>query len=237
MIKVLLLEDEEHIRSFLKQLINEVSGISQVFDTPSGEEAIAWAKTYNPQLMILDIELADASTNGLEVARAIYQFNKELFFVFVTAHPQYAIDAFEIHPYSYVLKPVLVDKFKKLITEIVSKLQSQAKLNPEILNFKIKDQLIHINKKEIIFIEVQGHTTNIHTTGGIWEYRKSLDEVEVMLGEGFLRVHRAYIINPDKVKKTKLTLDRSYEIEFHDYPQVALMSRYYYSNYKKHFEM
>jgi two-component system LytT family response regulator len=235
MVEVLLLEDEEFTRDFLRQLLNEVPGITHVFDTGSGKEAIAWAETHNPHLILLDIELDKDGPNGIDVAKSIYGFHKDAYIVFVTGYSKYAVDSFEVHPYGYVLKPIVVSKFKLLITEIVQKVQYNHKSNSEIFTVRIKDELVHLNKKDIIFIEALNHTSIIHTQSAIWESRISLDQIEMMLGEGFLRVHRSFVVNLSKVKKTRVTLDRSYEIDFYEYPQKALMSRYNYPNYRKHF--
>lgn len=237
MLKVLLLEDEEYTREFLNKLLTEVPGISEVFATSSGEDAISWAKINQPQLLLFDIELGKDSPNGLDVARTIYTFNKDDYIIFVTGYSQYALDSFTVHPYSYVLKPINIARFKELIAEIVDKVEGQSKTNSDILALKTRDEAVHINKNDIFFIEVQRHRTIIHTQIDLLESRKSLDELEAMLGQDFLRVHRSYIVNLKKIKKTKEIVDRSYEIEFWNYPEPAFMSRKYYSQYKECFEL
>lgn len=237
MLKVLLLEDEENTREFIKRLILELPGITQVFDTSSGEEAIAWAETSQPDLILLDIELETNSPNGLDVAKAIYKFNKDAYIIFVTGYSQYAVDSFEVHPYSYVMKPINIARFKQLIAEIIDKVECHSKPKSDVLTFRAKNEVVHINTNDIIFIEAQRHKTFINTQEVIWESRKSLDEFENLLSSDFLRIHRAFIVNLKRIKKTREVLDRSYEIEFWDYPKRALMSRYYYSQYKKYFEL
>lgn len=237
MIKVLLLDDEEYTREFLAQLLKEAAGITHVFSASNAKEAIDWAKSHKPHLILIDIEIDMEGPNGIEVARSIRAFNKDAYIVFVTGYSKYAVDSFEVHPYSYVLKPIMVSKFKALITDIVSKIRDDHKPGSEIMTVRIKDELIHINQNEIIFIEALNHKSIIHTQAAIWEVRISLEQLEMMLGEGFLRVHRSFIVNLSKIKKTKTMFDRSYEIVFYDYPQKALMSRYHYPKYRKHFQL
>ncbi|MDD4411940.1 MAG: LytTR family DNA-binding domain-containing protein [Syntrophomonas sp.] len=237
MLKVLLLEDDDYTREFLNKLLSEISGITEIFATSSGEEAISWAEINQPQLLLFDIELGGNSSNGLFVANAIYTFNKDAYIIFLTGYSQYALDSFAVHPYSYMLKPINIAKFKDLIAEIVDKVQAQSKINSDILALKNRYETMHINKNDILFIEARRHRAVIHTLGNHLELNKSLDELETMLGSGFLRVHRSYIVNLKKIKKTKEIVDRSYEIEFCDCPKTAFMSRTYYSHYKEYFEL
>ncbi|CFY10920.1 Signal transduction response regulator, receiver domain [Syntrophomonas zehnderi OL-4] len=233
MITVLILEDEEPVRRFIRQLVKENSEVSDIFDTSSGEEAIQLAQQYTPDLILLDIELGSGSFKGLEVAKRIYSFNKEAYMVFVTGYSEYAVDSFEVHPYSYVLKPIHIEKFKALINEIAIKVNEQRVINSDSIVFKFKNQEIHLRKDEIIFVEVQHQISYVHTKNQIWEFRRSLYEIESKLGNRFLRVHRSYLINLSKVLRVVELYDRAYQIEFIDYPKTALMSRYYYPQYKK----
>lgn len=237
MLKILLLEDEKNTREYLKRLLLEVTGITQVFDTSSVEEAIVWTETNQPDIILLDIELENNKTNGLDVAKTIYKFYKDAFIIFVTGYSQYAVDSFEVHPYSYIMKPVNINKFKRLIGEIVDKIELGKKPKTDIITFKVKNEVIHINTIDIVFFEVQRHKTLIYTQAGVWESHRSLEELDRLLGPNFLRLHRSFIVNVKKIKKTREISDRSYEIEFWDYPKRALMSRYYYSQYKKYFKI
>lgn len=237
MLKVLLLEDDEYTREFLNKLLTEVPGITEIFAASSGEDAISWAEVNRPQLLLFDIELGESSPNGLDVAKAIYNFNNDVYIIFITGYSQYALDSFAVHPYAYMLKPINITRFKEIIAEVINKVDGQSKTNSDILALKTRDEAVHINKKDIFFIEVHRHRTIIHTQSDLLESRKSLDELEGMLGSDFLRVHRSYIVNLKKIKKTKEIVDRSYEIEFWNYPNPAFMSRNYYSKYKACFEL
>ncbi len=237
MLKILLLEDEEYIRAFLCKVLNEIPGITEVFAASNGEDAISWARDNQPQILLLDIELGEGSANGLDVAKEIITFNKDACIVFITGYPQYAIESFEVHPYSYVLKPINISRFKALIAEIIDKIEDRSKLDSDILAIKTRDESLHINKDDIYFIEAHRHKTFIHTQSGLVEARRSLDELETILGKNFLRLHRSYIVNLKKIMKIREIADRSYEIEFWNFPETAYMSRNYYQQYKNSFEL
>jgi len=237
LLKVVLLEDEEYNREFIKKLLYDIPVVTEVFATSSAEQAVALARKHNPELILLDIELDNDDLNGLEVARKIYNFNQEAYLVFVTAYSKYAIDSFEVHPYSYILKPIKIEKFREIIIDIADKVRQKNVENDDTLVIKSKEETIHIRKREIIFIEIQNSISFIHTKEAIYETHQSLRELEEILNERFLRVHKSFIVSLDRIKRIYLVRDRSYEIEFYGYPQKALMSRYRYQEYKKQFNI
>jgi len=235
MSKALILEDEEYNREFIKQILSDIPGITEIFATPIGPEAIEWARENHPQIALLDIELANQRSNGLDVAREISRLKDDAYIVFVTGYSKYAVESFEVHPYGYVLKPIKIAQLIDLLEEIVDRIQQRKQIQSNVLTVKVKNDILHLNYDDLIFVEVDNHKSVIHSLGEVWEVKKSLDEIEGILGEEFLRVHRSFIVNLTKVTKVRETNDRSYEIEFGDYPKTALMSRYYFPKYKEHF--
>lgn len=236
-LRALIVEDEEYNREFLKKLLTDFPEFTHILETSDGEEAIALARKHNPDLILLDIQLHSQEMDGLNVAKSIYQFNKEAHMVFVTGYSRYAVDSFEVHPYGYILKPVSVDKFKELIKESVNRIKHQKLLTQDSIIIKARNGALHINKNDIIFIEIKKGICFIHTQNRIFKIRKTLDEIYDLLGTGFLRVHRSYIVNLKKISKTREIYDRSYQVEFWNYPETALMSRYYYPKYKDIFDL
>jgi two-component system LytT family response regulator len=233
-LNVLLLEDEEYNREFLKKLLSEIPVVNKVFACSDSKEAIQLAREHNPDLALLDIELNDDEVNGLAVARDIYRLCPETGFVFVTAYSKYALDSFEVHPYDYILKPIKIKRFIEVIENFANR-PKEENLKEQILVIKLKNETIHIRKKDIVFIEVQNNISFIHTREDIFKAQQALGEFEEILGEDFLRVHKSFIVRLDQINKIRQIFDRSYEIEFFDYPQKALMSRYKYREYKEKF--
>ncbi|MDD2509522.1 MAG: LytTR family DNA-binding domain-containing protein [Syntrophomonas sp.] len=231
--KILLLEDEEYSREFIRQLLEDIPVVGEVMATASAEEAIALAQNKRPDLIFLDIELEGSELNGLQVAQNIYSFNKEAYIVFLTAYSKYAIDSFEVHPYNYILKPIKVTRFREAVEEIAEKIEQKDALDSDILVIKYKNEIHHIRPGGIIFIEIQNNLSFIHTKEGIFESYLSLAELEAMLDRSFLRVHKSFIVNLKQIKQARGIFDRSYEIEFYGYEQKALMSRYKYPEYKR----
>lgn len=118
MFEVLILEDEEYNREFLKKIVGELPEVTAVYATSSGEEAVVLAQKHKPNLALLDIELSPGDFNGLTVAKSIFSNDQDCFIVFITGYTKYALQSFSVHPYDYIVKPINKAKLKSLVIEI-----------------------------------------------------------------------------------------------------------------------
>lgn len=239
MVSILLLEDEHYTRRFLKKLLSENSLVDRVIDTPGGKEAISLSVKHKPDIVLLDIELApEEELNGIQVAKNIYEFSPETYFVFITGYSQYAVESFAVHPYDYILKPVKKDKVNEIISSLAVKAKKRngARSSPEKIMIKVKNEIIMIVPGHILFIEKQEKFNLIHTVNNVYKTNhQTLGELEDKLGGNFLRVHKSFIANLDKISRIREVSNRSYEIIFDGYDRVALMSRYKFEEHKHRF--
>ena len=134
----------------------------------------------------------------------------------------------EVHPYGYILKPINIERLKKMILEVIQQLGRTTECENEVVNFKTSGEIVHINKADILFVEKMNRKAMIHTKKGRVDVGKSLDEMETLLGAEFMRVHRSFLVNLKEVKSSRKLLNRTYEIVFWNYSCKALMSRYHY---------
>ena len=232
---VLLLEDDAYTREFFTMLLHDIPGVTKVMDTSSANEAINLARYYHPDLILLDIELTNDDLNGMEVAKHIYSFDQKAYLVFLTAHSQYAISSFAVHPYSYILKPIVIDEFKAVVKEIVDNVEQKNMQSDHTLVVPFGHKRDFILKEDIAFIEVRGKRSIINAKSGQWATYKPLEELEKQLNPDFIRVHRSFIVNLKQIKTVKEVYDRAYEIELKDYAHRIPMSRNAYSKYKHRF--
>ncbi|MGI6434492.1 MAG: LytR/AlgR family response regulator transcription factor [Syntrophomonadaceae bacterium] len=228
MFKVLVLEDESYTLRFLEKLISEHPKVELVLGTSSSQDAVRLAGEMAPDLAFLDIELApEDHLNGIDVARAINTVSPRTEFIFVTGYAKYAVDSFAVHPYDYLLKPIKRDKLMQAISGLDADRQDMnlQKGPNNRLVIKSQDSIIFINIDDIFFIEKQGKKAFIHSVGGINESNCIFNELESLLGSQFLRVHKSYVVNMDKVSQIKDAGNQSYAIHFEGYNGVAIMSR------------
>lgn len=240
MVSILLLEDEYYTRRFLKKLVSENPFVTQIIDTSSGNEAISLARKRKPSIALLDIELApEEGLNGIQVAKDIYNFSPETYFVFITGYPQYAIESFAVHPYDYILKPVKKDRVNEVISSLADKVKRKkyARASPEKIMIKVRNEIFMIAPGDILFIEKQDKFSLIHTGSNVYKAHQTLGELEEKLGDNFLKVHRSFIVNLNKVIRIGEVSNRSYEIYFNGYDKTALMSRYKFKEHKCRFPL
>jgi len=228
MVKILILEDEDFTLRFLEKLGSGHPQVNGVIGVTRGQEAIKSASKSHPDIAFLDIELApDDSFNGIETARAISEVSPETRFVFITGYAKYAVDSFTVHPYDYILKPIKIDKVMNTITALARETEPAGikKTSNNRLIIRNSSGVFFVNVEDIYFIEKYGKKILIHNTNNICETSCSFSELKALLTQQFLRVHKSYIVNMDRIYRIKLAGNQSYEIYFYDYDQVAIMSR------------
>ena len=228
--EVLILEDEEYNREFLKKIVGELPEVTAVYATSSGEEAVALAQKHKPNLALLDIELSPGDLNGLTVAKSIFSNDQDCFIVFITGYTKYALQSFSVHPYDYIVKPINKAKLKSLVIEIAEQ-SNNYKNNSSDIIIKRKTEILHINQEDIVFIEKYNNEAHIHTCDEVYTAYQTLDEIGNSLSSSFFRSHKSYLINLDKVQKVSKNSNRSYQVSFYDYERTAMMSRDKYKQY------
>ncbi len=236
-LKILLLEDEDYTRKFIKKLVTESLIDFEIFDTAKGEEAIAIAREHCPHIALLDIELGEnENLNGLEVAKFIKNISPKTEFVFITGYSKYALDSFSVHPYDYILKPIDIEKVINTLNALRNMigLEKDSSISSGKVIVQNKNETIFIPLEEIIFIETQHRGTIIHCGDGIYPNSQILANIEKQLDKHFIKTHKSFIVNKNKIRKIKQIADRSYEIEFIKTDKTALMSRYRFQELKEH---
>lgn len=232
MLSVLLLDDDQWARKFLKKVIEEIPCISKVYDTSQGLETIKVANTVKPDMVILDVELSKESSpiqgvaplNGLEVAKIIRESLPKTEIVFLTGYKDYAIDSFAVHPYDYIVKPVNPGRIAEVINGVFHELSHK---NISKIMLKHNYETLFIRPEEVIFIEKEHRTTLIHTRDFVCPTNISLKEWEATLDARiFIRVHQSFLINSNEIEKIIDLGNRSYKILFKRYNRFAFMSRY-----------
>ena len=111
-IRALLVDDEAPARSELRYLLAAHSDVQVVGEAASGSEALALARDLRYDVVFLDVEMPGAT--GLETAPHVHEQREPPAVVFVTAHERYAVDAFAVEAFDYLLKPVDPDRLARV---------------------------------------------------------------------------------------------------------------------------
>src|SRR5258708_34739918 len=113
-LRVLVVDDEAPARRKVLRLLREEGGVDVVGEADGGEAAIAAVRKHSPDVVFLDVQMPDV--DGFGVVRSIADAKLPLpRIIFVTAHDKFALRAFEVHAFDYLLKPVSEERFREAL--------------------------------------------------------------------------------------------------------------------------
>ncbi|MBS1533106.1 MAG: response regulator transcription factor [Bacteroidetes bacterium] len=199
-----IVDNEDHAISLLTKHINKTPGLELVGSDTNPLEALEkiTSGSIKADVCFLDIEMPQLS--GLELAALI---QRDTHVIFTTAHEQFALKAFDTDVIDYLLKPFEYPRFLKAIQK-VQKLVADAPNTGErtfiFIQSETKGKLIKVLFENIFFIEgAQNYLRIMLDDGGHLTYL-SLKEMEDILPKTmFMRIHKSYIINLDKVSSVE----------------------------------
>ncbi len=197
-IKALILDDEPAGRTVLAYFIQEFGNdfFGPVVTCSSIKEALETLETFDPDLMFIDIELQGES--GLDL-RKLAPFIPT---VVVSAHAQYAIEAFRLDVLDFLTKPLEVDQFKAFLKRIETKIQPK-RPHEESLIIRDGGNSVIIHIKDILFIEASGAYSQIHTSERSYLVSKTLKILTPLLPNQFYRLHRSYLVPGSQIDSFK----------------------------------
>lgn len=221
-LKVLIADDDCSIGSYLKKVIEEVPDVSVVDVVDNGKDAVRQVEILKPHAVFLDIDMPEM--NGIEAARELAEVEPELSFVFVTAFPDYALEAFELYSVDYVLKPFDEKRIKKTVRKLKDKLVNEQNNFPQSnkILIDVDGRTLFIELDEILYVESHAPSLTIKTINNE-EYTVigSLQAVESRLSQDFFRCHKGYIVNLKYVKQI-LPTGRTYQVLLDNGDKVSL---------------
>lgn len=207
--KILIVEDDVNIADTLKDMVETLNHeVLAVYD--NGPEALSFLSENKPDLVLLDIQIR-GRLDGIEVAEEIRK-NHEIPFVFTTAYAdaETIAKAKEMGPYGYIVKPygmkdiyaaieIAMNNYE-LMSEMKNSKPSNAEKRKDHLYLKVDTKLVKVNENDILYVEAKGDYVLFKTVEKGLVINSTMKNVEDKLNpEKFLKVHRSYIINLDKI--------------------------------------
>lgn len=206
-----IVDDEELARGLVREYLADYPEISIAAECANGFEAVKSISELKPDLLFLDIQMP--KLNGFEVLDLI---EKDVAVIFVTAYDEYALQAFEVHAVDYLLKPFSKERFAEALHRAEKRLADREK--PDLARIAADarrssrpiDRLliregskVHVIPVEKIdFIEAQDDYFAVKTEGKKLLKQGTLAALEEELDPlHFLRIHRSYILNIDRLSK------------------------------------
>ena len=124
MIRAVLIDDEELTLQYMTSKLTKLGTINVVKTFTNAQDFLSEMKLLHFDVVFLDIEMPEM--NGLELATLIQEWNPTIYIVFVTAHRDYAIQAFDLGTIDYLVKPILISRLEKTIERIQTHIQPSA---------------------------------------------------------------------------------------------------------------
>lgn len=209
---VVIVDDEELARAVLREMLSRHPEIEITAECANGFEAVKAITEHKPDLLFLDIQMP--KLDGFEVLELI---GSDMAIIFATAYDQYALRAFEIHAVDYLLKPYGEDRFEAALAR--AKERTAAKLPaPSELRAaatapgQFADRLVVrdgakvyiIPTAKLDYVEAQDDYIALCSKGNKHLKQQTISSVEKALDpKQFLRIHRSYIVNLDRIAKVE----------------------------------
>jgi len=221
--KILICDDEPAIAGYLTAIIEEVPEVLVVATASSGAEVIKKYDKYKPNVVVLDIDMP--GINGIDAARELTEKHGGIYFVFVTAHPNYVFDACELYSFDYILKPIDEKRVQKTIKKLKEKVYAEkvagcaSKRNIAV---QVDGRRVFIHPNEIVFIESIKPKVLIRTVKDKHVTNGDLHSFEEYLNpRDFFRCHKGYIVNLKYIKEV-IPSGRTYELLLHSGEKILL---------------
>jgi len=221
-VRVFVAEDNPSEMKHLRQLLAGEADLIIVGEAYDGDKALELINELKPEVAFLDITMPGIS--GMELAGMTDQ---SVQVVFITAHHDYAINAFELGSVDYILKPVDRERLGKTLRRIR---RSMAGALYETLTVSVKNEAIILNIRDIIFIEKQqGHKQIIiYTHDNQLFVNLPLNNLESRLARfGFVRTHKSFLVNINKLERILPWGHKSYLAKLNGTQKEVLISRKY----------
>ena len=198
--KCLIVDDEELARELIATHVSQLPDFEIVATCASAIEASSVLKNNAIDLLFLDIEMP--VLKGTEFLKNLVHQPKV---IFTTAHREYAIESYELNVVDYLLKPIVFNRFFKAIEKfldtqqhtIVEKTVTTAEVSHIFVQSNKKN--IKVNYDAILYIESIKDYIKIHTKTSRLVIKHGISAFESKLDHRFVRVHRSYIVNSEKV--------------------------------------
>jgi len=236
MIKVLIADDEQGMRLIIRKFLEKSGGFTIVDEATNGKEALDMHNKYKPDVIFMDVEMD--VMNGLTAAKEITDIDPRCRIVFATAHDKYALDAFKIYAFDYLVKPFDMDRvlsslerIKDSVNQVINK--SNEEVNPsgmfckELNKIMIKDKecMVFVDMADIHLVQREERNTVIYTANQRLVTNEPLGELQKRLDqELFYRCHKSYIINLAMISEAYPYGRWTYVIKLKNIKEDALMT-------------
>lgn len=197
LIDVLAVDDEAPALDELTYLLNANDSIGAVYGVGDANAALRELSEHRIDAIFLDINMPGLS--GLELAAVLANFTHKPAVVFVTAHEDKAVAAFDVGATDYLLKPLRAERLDEAVRRVLATVDITARSEPsdsdEVVPVELAGVTQLVRRDSISWVEADGDYARLHSTGGSHLVRIPLSTLETRWrSAGFQRIHRSYLV-------------------------------------------
>jgi DNA-binding LytR/AlgR family response regulator len=200
-LRALVVDDEAPARSELLHLLG-AHDVEIAAEAASTADALDVLGSSALDVVFLDVEMPGAT--GLDLARALVGRVRPPAVVFVTAHAGYAVEAFAVEAFDYLLKPIDPDRLARVVERLSERDLTRRRGPLARIPVVAGGRTELVEPEQLCYVQADGDYSRIHTYDRSYLSTASLRELEEALpGDRFVRIHRSYLVNLAKVQAVR----------------------------------
>jgi DNA-binding LytR/AlgR family response regulator len=205
-LRVLVVDDERPALDELAWLLRRDPRVGGVTTTDNAAEALRVLQEGGVDAVFTDIRMPGLT--GLELARVLARFKSPPPVVFITAHDDHAVDAFELNAVDYVLKPVREDRLAEAVRRVCD-FHGESQVAEDQIPVELGGVTRFIARSDVQYVEAHGDYARLHTLRGSHLIRSPLSTLEEQWREaGFVRIHRSLLVALPHVVEVRMDSGR-----------------------------
>ena len=204
MLRVLIVDDEPLARLRLRTLLGECQGPGSEVVGEAGDaaQALEWLDTHECDLVLLDVHMP--GPDGTQLAAQLKERRRAPAVVFVTAHAEHALAAFELDAVDYLTKPLRRERLQAALQRAEARRQARPPAPPlddsQVLVISERGRVLRLPLDEVLYLKAELKYVTLRTANRSYVLDEALSELEQRLGDRFLRVHRNALVAKGAVR-------------------------------------
>lgn len=194
MLEIIICDDEKTYRNDLKKILCtelDLSGAEyRISEFSSGEALLAGLENSSLQILFLDIEMN--TLNGIETAQRLREQKNRAQIIFVTSHPDFVFQGYEVRALNYILKPYAPEKIRSVLHAALKELDASAE---KYFIVEQRSGSVRVPLKDIKYFYSEKRLIHLVTRQETYTFYDKLNDLESRLSDAFVRIHNRYLIH------------------------------------------
>ena len=235
-VTVVIADDEELARRGIRARLARAAGWKVAAECSDGPGTVETLLATRPDVVFLDVQMP--GLDGFEVLERVPLAQRPVV-VFLTAHDEHALRAFDEEALDYLLKPVDDERFAAALKRVARRVEERrlgvAASPPQAVRIAARDRgrVVLVDAEKLDWIEADGDHVRLHTRDGQYLVRETLASMQERLPASmFVRIHRSTIVNASRVREVIPHVNREAVVVLNDGTRLKL-SRGYRENVKE----